>query len=81
MLLGALTKEMYSANLLTLWLRQPFFGQSFDALCAKVRSMESETWFHNVYDSHEFNVRTAVKSIVDSAVASIGGLGLRDNFA
>jgi hypothetical protein len=81
MLLGALTKEMDSANLKSPWFITPFSGQSIDALCAKARSMESETWFHNVYDSHECNVRTAVKSIVDSAVASIGGLGLRDNFA
>lgn len=80
MLLGALTKEMDSANLESR-LITPFPGQSFDALCVKVRSMESETWFHSIYSPHEYNVRTAVESIVDSAVVSVEGLGLRDKLA
>jgi hypothetical protein len=78
MLLGALTKEMESANLNSPWLWKPFYGQSFDALCGKIRSMKSETWFHSSYSPHECNIRTAVESIVESAVVSVGGIGLRD---
>jgi hypothetical protein len=78
MLLGALTKEMDSANLSSPWLRKPFYGQSFDALCVEVRSMKPETWFHSSYGPHECNIRTAVESIVESAVVSVGGMGLRD---
>jgi hypothetical protein len=78
MLLGALTKEMGSANLNSPWLWKPFYGQSFDALCVKVRSMKSETWFHSSYSPHECNIRTAVESIVESAVVNVGGIGLRD---
>lgn len=78
MLLGALTKEMDSANLDSPWLWKPFYRQSFDALCVKVRSMKSGTWFHSSYSPHECNIRTAVESIVESAVVSVEGMDLRD---
>jgi hypothetical protein len=78
MLLGALMKEMESVNLNSLWFWKPIYGQSFDALCVKVRSMKSETWFHSSYSRHECTLETAVASIVESAVVSVGGIGLRD---
>jgi hypothetical protein len=53
-------------------------GQSIDALCVKVRSMKSETWFQSIYSPHERTLETAVESIVESAVVSVGGMGLRD---
>jgi hypothetical protein len=78
MLLGALLKEMNSANLDSPWFWRPFYGQSFDALCVKVRSMKSETWLHSGYNPHVCNIETALESIVESAVVSVGGIGLRD---
>jgi hypothetical protein len=79
MLLGTLTKEMDSANLLSPRPNIPFFGQSFDAICDKVRLMKSKTWFHSSYNQHECNASTAVNSIVDLAVAGMEGLGLRES--
>jgi hypothetical protein len=76
-LLGALTKEMDSLDLISPRFKRPCLGQTFDALCVKARSMESETWYRSGYSPHSCIVSTAVNSIVDLAVASVAGLGLR----
>jgi hypothetical protein len=81
MLLGALTKEMDSAKFLSPRPRIPFFGQSLDAICDKVRLMESEIWFHSTYNQHGCNISTALNSIVDLAVADIGGLEFREKIS
>ncbi|KAF2621340.1 hypothetical protein BU25DRAFT_483175 [Macroventuria anomochaeta] len=78
MLLSALTKEVDSWDLISPRLKRPCLGQTFDALCVKARSMESETRVHGGYSPHSCNVSTAVNSIVDLAVASVAGLGLRE---
>jgi hypothetical protein len=67
MLLGALTKEMDSANFIDPRPSAPFFGQSFGTICDKVFLMKSERWCHNNYDWHSCNASTAMKDIVASA--------------
>ena len=78
MLLGALTKEMDSAHFLVPRPEIPYMGQSFDAICDAARTMKSETWYHSSYAQHHCNLSTAVFSIVDSAIAGVEGLRLRD---
>lgn len=76
-LLGALTKQMNLLDLFSPRLRRPYLGQTFDVFYATVGSMKSEKWYHSDY-SHSCNMRTAVKSIVDAAVAKVAGLSLTE---
>jgi hypothetical protein len=77
MLLGMLLKEMELKCFSSPRPRAPYFGQSFDVICDTARTMESEIWYHNKYEGHGCSLSTAVASIVDAAVASVEGLGLR----
>jgi hypothetical protein len=89
MLFGALTKQMDPSDLI----KRPRFKQTLDAICAKVRSIESPTWYHGTYnyhhssyygssnDRHSCNISTDVNSIVDSAVARVAGLSLTEKSA
>lgn len=81
MLLGALMKQMNSLDLMSQRLESPCLGQTFNALCAKASSIESETWFHGGYAAHSCLLSTAVGSIVDLAVARVAGLDLRESSA
>jgi hypothetical protein len=81
MLLGALTKEMSSSDLPSLWQTTPLQGQSFNTMCEKVRLMKSGPWHHTTYDRHSCNLNTAMNLIVDSAIAAAGGLKLRKRSA
>ena len=78
MLLGALTTQMDSARLFFPKHRAPYFGQSFDAVCDIAQTMKSDTWFHNRYVQHNCCLSTAVIPIVDSAIASVEELRLRE---
>ena len=82
MLLGALTKQMDLLDLFSPRLRRPYLGQTFDVFYATVGSMKSEAWYHSGYShsgySHSCNMGTAVKSIVDAAVAKVAGLSLTE---
>lgn len=89
MLFGALTKQMDPLNLI----KRPRFKQTLDALCAKVRSIKSPTWYHGTYnyhhssyygssnDCHSCKISTYVNSVVDSAVARVAGLSLTEKSA
>lgn len=89
MLFGALTKQMDPLDLI----KRPRCKQTLDALCTKVRSIESPTWYHGTYnhhrsfhygssnDRHSCNISTDINSIVDSAVARVAGLSLTENSA
>lgn len=76
--MGALTKRMDSLDLISPQSDTAFLGQTFDALCVKARSIESETWFHSHYSPHSCNLETAVGSIIDLAVTMVAGLDLSD---
>ncbi|KAH7381448.1 hypothetical protein DE146DRAFT_623924 [Phaeosphaeria sp. MPI-PUGE-AT-0046c] len=76
MLLGTLLKEMDSRCPSSPGLMKPYFGQKFDAFCNTVRTIRSEAWLLNSYESHFCNLSTAVVTIVDAAVTSIEGLSL-----
>ena len=78
MLFGALTKEMESTSLSSPEFILPYFGQTFDAVCDTARTIDSETWFHSSHDRHGCILNTAVGTIVDSAIANVEGLRLRD---
>jgi len=84
MLLGALMKQMDALDLMSQRLESPYLGQTFDALCAKALSIQSERWFHDAYSAHVCSwstLSTAVKSIVDVAVARAAGLDLKKGSA
>jgi hypothetical protein len=78
MLLGALMREMQRTCLLLPRLETPYLGRSFDTVCDTVRVMDSGTWYHSIYSHHECRLSTTMISIVDSAIASVEGLGLSE---
>jgi hypothetical protein len=78
MLLGALTKEMHSSNVLSPRPEIPFTGQSFENVCDRMLSMKSEIWYHDPSKrgQHKCNLVTIVRQITDAFVADIEGLNL-----
>jgi hypothetical protein len=78
MLLGALIREIEQVCLLLPQLETPYFGRSFDTICDTVQEMYSEAWYHSIYCQHECRLSTTAIWIVDSAIAGVEELGLRE---
>jgi hypothetical protein len=79
MLLGALTKEMHSANVLLPRPEVPFPGQRFEDVCVRLLAMRSTEWFSDRYNGpHGCNILMIVHNMINALVASVEGLNLSE---
>ncbi|KAF2796488.1 hypothetical protein K505DRAFT_300197 [Melanomma pulvis-pyrius CBS 109.77] len=77
MLLGALTKEMDSANILLPQPEVPFFGLSFDGICGKMGSLQSMEWSPDYRaSSHACDLQEKVQIMIGNVLGGTEGLSL-----
>jgi len=79
MLLGALTKEMHSANVLLPRPEVPFPGQRFEDICVRLLAMRSTEWFSDRFgEQHGCNLLMTVHNMINAVVDGVKGLNLSE---
>lgn len=77
MLLGALSKEMHSANVLLPRPEVPFPGQRFEDVCVRLLAMKSTEWCSERFnEKHGCDLVMTVHNMINALVAGVEGLTL-----